>query len=586
MQEGECKMENDNNTRKRVCFYGRVSTEHESQIAALENQLQWYDEMKKMHPEWDVLCKYIDRGITGTLAKKRPQFMQMIRDAKDKKFDLIVTREVCRFARNTVDTLSYCRELKQLGVEVYFVSDNIFTFSEDGELRLTIMAALAQEESRKTSERVKAGQLISRKNGILYGNGNILGYTLHRNIDENGNWESKDNTYVIDPEQAETVRLIYQMCLEGLGFLKISKRLTELERKNATGEVSWCQSKISRILHNKTYCGYKCYNKSTTTDAILHSREKNLDTDSYEYIKGDWEPIITEEDWLKVQEILKEKADIVVERKKQNEDVCTSLSEDIWVKKLKCSCGSSFRRNKWRTNKLSQEVVFGYQCYNQVNNGAASTRRKQGLSTDGYCDIRMVGDWKLEFMAKTILKELWLDRTSTIEKALELVKKYYKEESGDEYDKKLEKNIKIEITKLNNRMDKLLEIRLDGEITAQQFADKKEKLEQQIIQMQSQLENTSSVEDKISDINDLLIQARKVLEQQVDFSDKSTLYEVINDIVYQIVPLENSRYKWILKLTDRKYLYYTEINGRKNKATAAGGREKDLPLVQTSTGCY
>lgn len=151
------QMLNDKNRERKTVFYGRVSTEHEAQISALENQMQWYDDQAKFHPNWIVLDKYIDEGITGTQAKKRPAFLQMLKDAKAGKFDLIVTREVCRFARNTVDTLVTTRELKNLGIEVYFVEDNIWTMDGDGELRLTIMATLAQEESRKVSERVKSG---------------------------------------------------------------------------------------------------------------------------------------------------------------------------------------------------------------------------------------------------------------------------------------------------------------------------------------------------------------------------------------------------------------------------------------------
>ena len=148
----------DRNRERQVVFYGRVSTEHEAQISALENQMQWYDAQAESHKNWKVVGKYIDEGITGTQAKKRPAFLNMIEDAKQKKFDLIVTREVCRFARNTVDTLVTTRELRNIGIEVYFVEDNIWTMDGDGELRLTIMATLAQEESRKVSERVKAGQ--------------------------------------------------------------------------------------------------------------------------------------------------------------------------------------------------------------------------------------------------------------------------------------------------------------------------------------------------------------------------------------------------------------------------------------------
>ena len=176
----------DKNRKRQMVFYGRVSTEHEAQLSALQNQMQWYDEQLKYHSNWELVDRYIDEGITGTQAKKRPAFLRMIEDAKVGKFDLIVTREVCRFARNTVDTLIYTRELKnKYGIEVYFVEDNIWTMDGDGELRLTIMATLAQEESRKTSERVKAGQKISRDNGVLYGSGNILGY------------DRVGNTYVI-----------------------------------------------------------------------------------------------------------------------------------------------------------------------------------------------------------------------------------------------------------------------------------------------------------------------------------------------------------------------------------------------------
>lgn len=160
------------NNLRRVAIYGRVSTEHEAQLSAFENQQAWYDDLTARHLEWSVVERYFDRGITGTAAKKRPAFLKMLADAKDGMFDLIVTREVCRFARNTVDTLSITRDLKRLGVEVYFVNDNIRTMDGDGELRLSIMATLAQEESRKISERVRAGQAVSCEKGVLSGGTN------------------------------------------------------------------------------------------------------------------------------------------------------------------------------------------------------------------------------------------------------------------------------------------------------------------------------------------------------------------------------------------------------------------------------
>ena len=160
---------------RKVAIYARVSTEHEAQINALGNQIQYYDNILAQHPDWELYDRYIDEGITGTSVKKRKNFMRMLEDAEKGCFDLIITREVSRFARNTVDTLQETRKLKKLGVEVYFTEDNIWTFKdEDGELKLTIMATLAQNESKKISQRVKAGQKITFENGVFYGTGNII----------------------------------------------------------------------------------------------------------------------------------------------------------------------------------------------------------------------------------------------------------------------------------------------------------------------------------------------------------------------------------------------------------------------------
>ena len=228
----------------RVAVYARVSTEHEAQINALENQLEWYKIECSRHSDWEIVEVYVDQGITGTQAQKRPEFLRMMEDARKDKFDLIITREVSRFARNTVDALSYTRQMKAMGVDVLFINDGINTAADDGELRLSLMSSMAQDESRKISERVKAGQKISRERHILYGNGNILGFRR-----ENG-------TYVPEPEQAETVRLIFQMYSSGeVGLQKIVAELYRLGRLDAGGHVSWDASKVSRVLHNATYKG-------------------------------------------------------------------------------------------------------------------------------------------------------------------------------------------------------------------------------------------------------------------------------------------------------------------------------------------
>ena len=187
------------NCPRRVVFYGRVSTELEAQISALKNQMNWYLELAEHHPNWTVVGQYADEGISGTGMKTRPSFMKMLRDARKKKFDLIVTREVSRFARNTVDTLVTTRELKQYGVEVYFVNDDIWTMRGDGEVRLTIMASLAQDESRKMSERTKAGIQTSQKKGTYVAGPTPFGYKR----------DKKAHTLVVQESQAETVRKIF-----------------------------------------------------------------------------------------------------------------------------------------------------------------------------------------------------------------------------------------------------------------------------------------------------------------------------------------------------------------------------------------
>ena len=573
----------ERSVKRRIAFYGRVSTEHEAQLSALENQMQWYDDQLERHENWTLVNKYIDRGITGTLAKKRPAFLQMIKDAERGEFDLIVTREVCRFARNTVDALDYTRKLRKYGVEVFFVEDNIWTFGSDGELRLTIMAAMAQEESRKVAERVRAGQKISRDNGVLYGNGNILGYELKRNIDADGKWNPAENTYVINPEQAETVRMIYDMYCDGMGYTKICKELERLGRKDAVGKVSWCAAKIGRILHNMTYVGYKGYLKSYTTDYLEHSRVKNLDKESYMYVKGDWEPIISEEQWKQVQELCKTKAQQVGI---DNRNIGKRPTTDIWMRKLRCSCGSKYRRNKWRTNMKNNEVVFGYQCYNQVNNGSLQFREKNGLDTDGYCSIRMVGEWKLHFMSKNILEALWSDRQQAVEEAIEMIKECYTDETALA-DKTYIMQLENQIEKCEKRLKSLLEMRMDGEISKTEYAQIRESVEVEIEECKTNLLNKKAESVNVDSLDKKLEEMKATMEQYIDFSGDKIPEKILDRLLIQVVPLGSDRFRWYLNLQNKKNsTIVCGVSGRKNKPVMIEGVEKHPPYFLPSTGSY
>ncbi len=540
----------DRNRARKVAIYGRVSTEHEAQLSALENQLQWYDDQVRYHPNWTVCERYIDEGITGTQAKKRPAFLRMIEDAKNGKFDLIVTREVCRFARNVVDTLVVTRELKGIGVEVFFIDDNIWTMDGDGELRLSLMATLAQEESRKTSERVKAGQKISRDNGVLYGNGNILGY------------DRVGETYVINEEQAETVRMIFDLYLQGYGSMKIAGILTEQKRKTASGLVKWSVSNIMRAIKNATYTGTKCYNKSRSNNFLEQKRINNLDMSTYEYVEGDFPAIVSQEVWDKAQKIRESrmKPSLVSTSKTTHSK---RDSKDIWVNKLRCSCGSSFRKDKWHT-KLDGKISYGYQCYNQINNGNKKKRAALGLDTEGYCDIKMITDWKLDFMAKELLEHLWQDRKSSVIIAIDLIKRYYKDDRLNENQHDAV-SVKAKIDKAQTRLTNLIAMRADGELSKEEYQTMRMPIDAEIQQLQEKLNQAPTDEQPKSGLQlDGII---SMLNTLIDFSGTKISKDIINQFVYRVTPTSDTTFDWYVNLNGTADVRATfTAEGRKNRA--------------------
>ncbi len=564
----------DRNRHRKMVFYGRVSTEHEAQISALENQIEWYDDQAKYHPNWEVLRKYIDEGITGTQAKKRPAFLEMIEDAKKGKFDLIVTREVCRFARNTVDTLVTTRELKNIGVEVYFVEDNIWTMDGDGELRLTIMATLAQEESRKTSERVKAGQHISRQQGMVYGCGNILGYD-----------RKAKSTYKINPDQAETVRMIYEMYLQGdMGTMKIANELTRLGRKNASGEIKWTAGVVTRVLNNPTYMGYQAYGKSYSNNYLEQKRIVNHDTSTYMVVKSDFEPIVTEEEWKRCQKIKERRVTktlgVAIDGRKKQAKHGKPETKDLWASKLRCECGASFRRNRWHKNH-NVDWSYGYQCYNILNNGSAAKRREAGADDTGYCDQPMIADWKLEVMAKMIMEEVWQTRTEDVRLACELLKECYR---ADKNPQKFNKSVLLSsIEKLKVKKDRLVDMRTDGEITKEEFSTKRAEIDKKINELTEEYES-ANVEDTTEQAVLELDKIQLALNEMIDFSQPFLSREILNKFVSCIVPYGKTHFRWYLNLDSNDCERVdAKVAGRKNNPTVSFCDEGEIPSLHLTT---
>ena len=449
-----------------------------------------------------------------------------------------------------MDTLVVTRELKSIGVEVFFIDDNIWTMDGDGELRLSLMATLAQEESRKTSERVKAGQKISRDNGVLYGNGNILGY------------DRVGDTYVINEEQAETVRIIFDLYLQGYGSMRIAKMLTEQKRKTASGIVKWNVSNIMRAIKNATYTGTKCYNKSRSNNFLEQKRINNLDMSTYEYVEGDFPAIVSQEIWDKAQKIresrVKPSLVSTIKTTHSKRD-----SKDIWVNKLRCSCGSSFRKEKWHT-KLDGKISYGYQCYNQINNGYKKKREALGLDSEGYCDIKMIADWKLDFMAKELLEHLWQDRKASVLIAIDLIKRYYKDErlSENQHDAV---SIKAKIDKAQTCLTNLIAMRADGELSKEEYQTMRKPIDDEIQQLQEKLNQAPKDEQPKSGLElDGIISTLNTL---IDFSGTKVSEEVINQFIYRVTPTSDTTFDWYVNLNGTADVRATfTAEGRKNRA--------------------
>ena len=280
--------------KRKTAGYARVSTMQEEQAGSYETQLKYYKNYIQSREDWEFVGMYADEGISGTSTKKRKGFNKMIQDALDGKIDLIITKSVSRFARNTVDSLTTVRKLKEKGVEVYFEKENIWTLDSKGELLITIMSSLAQEESRSISENTAWGirkRMADGKANISYSN--FLGY------DRGSNGE-----FVINEEQAITVKKIYRWFLIGYSSSEIMKKLEEEHIKTPFGKSKWHNSTVLSILQNEKYKGDALMQKSFSSDFLTKKKVKNTGQLKQYYIKDHHEPIIDRATFDLVQSIM------------------------------------------------------------------------------------------------------------------------------------------------------------------------------------------------------------------------------------------------------------------------------------------
>lgn len=465
----------------RVTSYSRVSTDHEEQKKSLVNQNNYFEEMIKKNENWQYIPGYVDEGITGTSDKKRDNFKRMIREAKAGLFDLIITKEISRFSRNTLDSIKYTRELLENGVGVYFVNDNINTIMPDSELRLTIMASLAQDEVRRLSERVKFGMLCSIKKEKILGNNSLLGYIKDK---DTGN-------LVINNEETNIVKKIYEMyAIDKLSLNKIANILN-IEEKNRR----WKAISIERIISNPKYKGYFCGKKTEVIDYI----SKKVKT-------------IPKNEWIICKK--SEKIPIII-----NEELWELANKRLLLRKRKKKTNTSYENNYLFSGKiwcLNDEARFqrrrnckasddiSWLCGNYLKNGKMT------------CDTANVRESELVVILDQILCYLEIDKVYEI-----LI---------DLYEKGLKKN-SIGNNKINNlegKIKKLVDLYLESAITKEEYLERYTKYNNELKRIKRDKLDINKLRDKIKE----LIKTEDIKKKFISMLVKKIEVKKDNEIIY------------------------------------------------------
>ena len=360
----------------RVAAYCRVSTDSDEQATSYEAQVEHYTEYIQKNPDWEFTGIYADDGISGTNTKKREEFNRMIDDCKTGKIDMIITKSISRFARNTLDCLKHIRQLKDMGIPVLFEKESINTMDAKGEVLITIMASLAQQESQSLSQNVKLGLQYRYQQGKVQINHNrFLGYT-----------KDADGNLVIDPEQAETVKRIYREYLEGLSMDKIAAGLERDGILTGAGGKKWHTSTINKILRNEKYIG----------DALLHkTRVKNNGLVPQYYVEGNHEAIIPKEIYLQVQEELVRRRVVKTSANgKKRSYSCNHCFSQIVI----CGeCGEMFRRLHWN-NRGVKSIVW--RCISRLE------------STGLECHARTINELVLQYVVVKAINQILGDKSN------------------------------------------------------------------------------------------------------------------------------------------------------------------------------
>lgn len=484
----------------RVCFYARVSTDKDEQLHSLQSQISFFNDYISKVPNWEFIGSYIDEGISGTLVKKREEFLKMIEDARIHKFDLILTKEISRFSRNTLDSIMYTQELLSNGVGVYFLNDNINTILPDSELRLTMMSSIAQDEVRRLSERVSFGMKRSIDNGVVLGCSNIYGYVKAK------------GKLVIDEEQAEMIKIIFDRYANTTdGLSKVSRYLYSIGYKSRTGK-RIDTTILTRIIENPKYKGYYCGHKSKVLD--YRTKQKKRLNESDWIIYKDYEnvpPIVSEELWERANTKLRERQDSFT-----NRSVNKAVFQNRYTYSGKIYCGChNLTYHRSSAGKRKNNPVWECQIY-----------RKESLKG---CSNPRVFELELDKVFKNMFNKLFKKRNNIFDEVLNECKNYLEMNN----DKNEIKTLESKLLLLNSKKDKLLELVMEEYLSKEDYKKQVDLINEEINdyqfkidELQSNKKDKNYIENKINEIKSSL---EKCLEDNECYSD------VFNELIDRII---------------------------------------------------
>lgn len=481
-----------------VAYYARVSTEKVEQQASIKHQEEHFEDLIHSNNRWKFAGSYIDDGISGIHADKREEFQRMLRDAKLGKIDMIITKEISRFARNTLDSIQYTRELLSYGVCVWFQNDGINTIDDDSEFRLTIMAGVAQDEIRKLSSRVKFGHAQSIKNGV------VLGHRMYGYSNNQGKLE-------LVPEEADMVRMIFQDYASGISTPRIEKKLWDMGyRSFKGGKIN--RDVIKNIIRNPKYKGYYCGGKVKVVD-MFTKKQEFLPQSEWIMFKDDGSrvpQIIDEATWEKANAYLRERGEAIKSRR-------TSFkSENIFTGKLFCA-------NDGAPYWMKQHYIRGKEdvrwvCSYKIKNGAAS------------CNSFGLAESELKEIIAELINKSSENIDSILEEYFEILQSSIKNIPDNKNEiSRLEKQIDL----LKQKREKILEYNLDGKISDDEFISRNKEYVKQIKQIEShilEIQNTKSpepVEIQLSAIKEQLEKFKGVTPQDINRQIVNELFEKI-----------------------------------------------------------